>query len=85
MQTAQCHSAFGKQNTAAMLVVHEACEVSPFGQQFKDNGYQLGNDRDAHIFQQAALLARCFEPPRSGIWNSTYVLGRRGEWPCGGL
>ncbi|MGB2667407.1 MAG: hypothetical protein WAK48_25625, partial [Candidatus Acidiferrum sp.] len=28
--------------------------LSPFGQQFKDNGYQLGNDRDAPIFQQAA-------------------------------
>jgi len=28
--------------------------LSPFGQQFKDNGYQMGNDRDAPIFQQAA-------------------------------
>jgi hypothetical protein len=26
--------------------------LSPFGQAFKDNGYQLGNDRDAPIFQQ---------------------------------
>src|SRR5215831_12185078 len=34
---------------------HEAWpKLSPFGQQFKDNGYQLGNDRDAPIFQQAA-------------------------------
>ncbi|HTZ47504.1 MAG TPA: hypothetical protein VMH20_07930 [Verrucomicrobiae bacterium] len=29
-------------------------KLSYFGQQFKDNGYQLGNDRDAPIFQQAA-------------------------------
>ena len=28
--------------------------LSPFGQQFKDNGYQLGNDRDAPIFQSPA-------------------------------
>jgi hypothetical protein len=34
---------------------HEAWPMlSPFGQQFKDNGFQLGNDRDAPIFQQAA-------------------------------
>ncbi len=31
---------------------HEAWpKLSPFGQQFKDNGYQMGNDRDAPIFQ----------------------------------
>lgn len=29
-------------------------QLSPFGQQFKDNGYQMGNERDAPIFQQAA-------------------------------
>jgi hypothetical protein len=34
---------------------HEAWpKLSPFGQQFKDNGFQMGNDRDAPIFQQAA-------------------------------
>jgi hypothetical protein len=34
---------------------HEAWpKLSYFGQQFKDNGYQMGNDRDAPIFQQAA-------------------------------
>src|SRR3984893_1183714 len=31
---------------------HEAWpKLSPFGQAFKDNGYQLGNERDAPIFQ----------------------------------
>ena len=34
--------------------------LSPFGQQFKDNGYQLGNDRDAPIFQQAAYWPVAF-------------------------
>jgi hypothetical protein len=29
-------------------------KLSPFGQSFKDNGYQMGNDRDAPIFQQPA-------------------------------
>jgi len=34
---------------------HEAWpKLSPFGQQFKDNGYQMGNDRDAPIFQSPA-------------------------------
>jgi hypothetical protein len=28
--------------------------LSPFGQAFKDNGYQLGNDRDAPIYQDPA-------------------------------
>jgi len=31
---------------------HEAWpKLSPFGQVFKDNGYQLGNERDAPIYQ----------------------------------
>src|SRR4029077_16283495 len=34
---------------------HEAWpKLSPFGQSFKDNGYQMGNDRDAPIFQSPA-------------------------------
>src|SRR5713226_8237686 len=34
---------------------HEAWpKLSPFGQAFKDNGFQMGNDRDAPIFQQPA-------------------------------
>jgi hypothetical protein len=40
---------------------HEAWPMlSPFGQQFKDNGYQMGNDRDAPIFQQAAYWPATF-------------------------
>ena len=32
---------------------HEAWpKLSPFGQAFKDGGYQLGNERDAPVFQQ---------------------------------
>src|ERR1700726_1498411 len=40
---------------------HEAWpKLSPFGQQFKDNGYQMGNDRDAPIFQQPAYWPVAF-------------------------
>src|ERR1700752_2126733 len=40
---------------------HEAWpKLSPFGQQFKDNGYQMGNDRDAPIFQSPAYCPVTF-------------------------
>jgi len=40
---------------------HEAWpKLSPFGQQFKDNGYQMGNDRDAPIFQNPAYWPATF-------------------------
>src|SRR5215813_15204617 len=40
---------------------HEAWpKLSPFGQQFKDNGYQMGNDRDAPIFQSPAYWPIAF-------------------------
>src|SRR2546425_6956571 len=31
-------------------------ELSAFGQRFKDNGYQLGNDRDSPIWQAPAYF-----------------------------
>jgi hypothetical protein len=47
---------------------HEAWPMlSPFGQAFKDNGYQLGNDRDAPIFQQAAYWPVTFRI--TPIWH----------------
>lgn len=42
-----------------------------FGQQFKDNGYQLGNDRDAPIFQQAAYWPATFRITPFWERNST--------------
>jgi len=41
--------------------------LSPFGQAFKDNGYQLGNDRDAPIFQQPAYWPVTFRI--TPIWH----------------
>ncbi|HVS86952.1 MAG TPA: hypothetical protein VHF01_01890 [Candidatus Acidoferrum sp.] len=47
---------------------HEAWpKLSPFGQSFKDNGYQMGNDRDAPIFQQPAYWPVTFRI--TPIWH----------------
>jgi hypothetical protein len=51
---------------------HEAWPMlSPFGQRFKDNGYQMGNDRDAPIFQQAAYWPVTFRI--TPIWHRESV------------
>ena len=53
--------AFARKYGLPCSACHEAWpKLSPFGQQFKDNGYQLGNDRDAPIFQQAAYWPVAF-------------------------
>jgi hypothetical protein len=41
--------------------------LSPFGQAFKDNGYQLGNDRDAPIYQHPAYWPVTFRI--TPIWH----------------
>ena len=47
---------------------HEAWpKLSPFGQQFKDNGYQMGNDRDAPIFQNPSYWPVTFRI--TPIWH----------------
>jgi hypothetical protein len=47
---------------------HEAWpKLSPFGQAFKDNGYQLGNDRDSPIFQNPAYWPATFRI--TPIWH----------------
>ncbi len=55
--TAKIHAipAFARKYGMPCSSCHEAWpKLSPFGQSFKDNGYQMGNDRDAPIFQQPA-------------------------------
>ncbi|MGB7437076.1 MAG: hypothetical protein WBR26_01705 [Candidatus Acidiferrum sp.] len=52
--------------------------LSPFGQAFKDNGYQLGNDRDAPIFQQPAYWPVTFRI--TPIWHRESL----GEAPVDG-
>jgi hypothetical protein len=47
--------AFARKYGMPCSACHEAWpKLSPFGQSFKDNGYQMMNDRDAPIFQQPA-------------------------------
>ena len=54
---------------------HEAWpKLSPFGQWFKDNGYQMGNDRDAPIFQAPAYWPVTFRI--TPIWHRE-SLGRQ--------
>jgi hypothetical protein len=54
---------------------HEAWpKLSPFGQSFKDNGYQMGNDRDAPIFQSPAYWPVTFRI--TPIWHRE-SLGRQ--------
>jgi hypothetical protein len=51
---------------------HEAWpKLSPFGQRFKDNGYQMGNDRDAPIFQSPAYWPATFRITPNWSRNST--------------
>src|SRR6267154_5736971 len=52
---ASAFPAFARKYGLPCSSCHEAWpKLSPFGQAFKDNGYQLGNERDAPIFQQPA-------------------------------
>ncbi len=54
-QPASAIPAFARKYGMPCSACHEAWPMlSPFGQQFKDNGYQMGNDRDAPIFQNPA-------------------------------
>lgn len=47
--------AFARKYSLACSVCHTVWpELSAFGQTFKDNGYQLGNDRDSPIWQSTA-------------------------------
>jgi hypothetical protein len=54
-QSARAIPAFARKYGMPCSACHEAWpKLNNFGQTFKDNGYQLGNDRDAPIFQQPA-------------------------------
>ncbi|HET6176815.1 MAG TPA: hypothetical protein VFE61_07785, partial [Candidatus Sulfotelmatobacter sp.] len=47
--------AFARKYGLPCSACHEAWPMlNNFGQTFKDNGYQLGNDRDAPIYQEPA-------------------------------
>jgi hypothetical protein len=61
---------------------HEAWpKLSPFGQWFKDNGYQMGNDRDAPIFQAPAYWPVTFRI--TPIWHRESVGSQSVDGPGG--
>ena len=48
--------AFARKYGLRCSACHEAWpQLNPFGQKFKDNGYQLMNDRDAPIWQNPLI------------------------------
>src|SRR3954464_3330411 len=52
-ENAHAIPAFARKYGLPCSACHEAWpKLNNFGQVFKDNGYQLGNDRDAPIYQQ---------------------------------
>jgi hypothetical protein len=54
-QSARAIPAFARKYGLPCSACHEAWpKLNTFGQTFKDNGYQIGNEKDAPIFQQPA-------------------------------
>src|SRR6516225_5355544 len=61
---------------------HEAWpKLSPFGQQFKDNGYQMGNERDAPIYQNPSYWPVTFRITPNWHRESTNRVGVDGATP----
>jgi hypothetical protein len=61
---------------------HEAWpKLSPFGQQFKDNGYQMGNERDAPIYQHPAYWPVTFRITPEWHRENTNRVGVDGAAP----
>jgi hypothetical protein len=75
--------AFARKYGMPCSACHEAWPMlSPFGQQFKDNGYQMGNDRDAPIFQQAAYWPVTFRI--TPVWHRESSNGVQVDGTSGG-
>src|SRR5258708_40235897 len=72
---ARAFPAFARKYGPPCSSCHQAWPMlSPFGQQFKDTGYQLGNDRDAPTFQQAANWPVAFRTtPNSNLAAANHV------------
>jgi hypothetical protein len=70
---ADCHPAaaipaFARKYGMPCSSCHEAWpKLSPFGQNFKDNGYQMMNERDAPIFQSPAYWPVAFRT--TPLWH----------------
>lgn len=67
-QPAHAIPAFARKYGLPCSACHEAWPMlSNFGQTFKDNGYQLGNDRDAPIYQQPSYWPIMFRT--NPVWH----------------
>ena len=67
-QTAYGIPAFARKYGLPCSACHEAWPMlNNFGQTFKDNGYQLGNGRDAPIYQEPAYWPVMFRT--TPIWH----------------
>jgi hypothetical protein len=68
LQAAYGIPAFARKYGLPCSACHEAWPMlNNFGQTFKDNGYQLGNDRDAPIYQQPSYWPIMFRT--TPIWH----------------
>lgn len=68
--------AFARKYSMPCSSCHEAWpKLSPFGQQFKDNGYQMGNEKDAPIYQNPGYWPVTFRiTPNWHRENTNHVL-----------
>lgn len=72
--------AFARKYDMPCSSCHEAWpKLSPFGQAFKDNGYQLGNERDAPIYQHPSYWPVTFRITPSWHRESTNRLAVDGS------
>jgi len=75
--------AFARKYGMPCSACHEVWpKLSPFGQQFKDNGYQMMNDRDAPVFQQPAYWPVTFRI--TPIWHRESTNHLAVDNPTGG-
>ncbi|HEX8836025.1 MAG TPA: hypothetical protein VF748_03750, partial [Candidatus Acidoferrum sp.] len=72
----QAIPAFARKYGMPCSSCHEAWpKLSPFGQQFKDNGYQMGNERDAPIYQNPSYWPVTFRITPNWHRENTNRLG----------
>jgi hypothetical protein len=82
---AQAIPAFARKYGMPCSACHESWPMlNWFGQQFKDNGYQMGNDRDAPIFQNPAYWPATFRITPNWSRNSTNKVQADGSHGPGG-
>ncbi len=81
-ETSQALPAFARKYGLPCSACHQSWPMlSPFGQQFKDNGYQLGNDHDAPIYQNPSYWPVTFRI--TPIWHRESTSAAPVDGPAG--